>query len=125
MNRLKKVASVILETAAANTPVDTTQALSNWQIGIGSGPSSFIGPKVPGKFGSTKPASLTITVREGKSAMKGRTVGSEIHIVNNAPYIDGLNDGTISRQPSAFVQKAILAGNNQLAATRLDLRDGI
>ena len=49
----------------------------------------------------------------------------DIHIVNNASYINGLNDGTISRQPSAFVQKAILAGNNQLAATRLDLRDGI
>ena len=119
----QKVAAVILETAADGTPVDTTQALSNWQVGKGSGPNSFIGPRVPGSAGSTKLASLRITVDQGKYAMKNRVVGSTIHIVNNAPYIDGLNDGTISRQPAGFVQKAMLAGDSQLAATRLDLRE--
>lgn len=134
----QKVAAVILETAAANTPVDTTQALSNWQVGLDSAPSSFIDAKVPGKEGSTLSASLEITIREGKAVLKTRQMLSitspargktkpfpDIHIVNNAPYIDELNDGTISKQPDAFVQKAIMAGERQQNSTRLDLRHGL
>lgn len=115
----QKVAKVILETAAGNTPVDTTKAISNWQVTQNRSASSILGPKVPGTKGSTRQASLQITIDEGVAAMKGRRVGTEIHIANNAPYIDGLNDGSSRTQPGAFVEKANLAGRIQIQQTQI------
>lgn len=117
----KEVAMVVLETAASATPVDTTQALSNWQIGVGARPITFIGPHVPGFAGVTKYASLSVVESEGNKALQNRQVGVDIHIVNNADYIEGLNDGTISRQPGQFVEKALLAGRLQIQRTKLRL----
>jgi len=116
------VAIEILETAADNTPVDTTEALSNWRVGVGSVPLGAVGPLVPGTGGSTKQASLQQVSDSGKTKLAPRKVGTEIHIANNAPHIDGLNDGSISQQPGQFVQKGILAGRMKLANTRLRLK---
>lgn len=117
-----QVAEDIHFTAADNTPVDTTKALSNWRVGVGGAPGGVIGPQVPGLGGATKQASLAATVAEGKTEMEGRRVGIPIHISNNAPYIEGLNNGSISQQPGAFVQLAELAGQRKIAATRLNLK---
>lgn len=117
----KEVAIEILSVAASNTPVDTTKAISNWQIGVGSAPSGVVPPHVPGSAGSTKGQSLAITVDKGKAKLVNRKVGSDIHVTNNADHIDGLNDGTISKQPGQFVQKAELAGTIKIANTKLRL----
>lgn len=118
-----KVAEVILETAAESTPYDTTKALSNWQVSLGTRSFLEIEARVPGKAGSTRPLSLAMTKADGISEMQGRKVGVEIHIVNNASYIDDLNvTGAISQQAGEFVQKAILQGRLQVQKTiiRLD-----
>jgi hypothetical protein len=121
----QKVAEVILYTAAENTPVDTSKALSNWIVSLNSPANSYILPKVPGLDGSTKYASLAIVIREARAIMSNRRIGVDIHVGNIAPYIDELNNGKSKRAPAGFVQKATLAGIQQQNATKLDLRNGI
>ena len=122
VNRVvKEVAKEILETAADGTPVDTTKALSNWQVGVGSTPVGVLGPRVPGLGGVTKAASLSATVNDGVGKMQGRKVGVPIHIANNAHYIDGLNDGSISKKGDHFVEDALVQGRIRLSTSRLRL----
>ncbi len=116
-----EVAMVIMKTAAVNTQVDTSQALSNWQVSLNVGLKTFIGPRVPGFGGSTKFASYSSAVSAAQRKLVKRRVGTAIHIVNNAPYIDKLNYGSFTRLPAGFVEKALLAGQNQILKTKLKL----
>lgn len=117
-----KVAIAIVKTAAAKTPVDTTKALSNWQIGLGGSPNGVLAARIPGTGGSTRLASIASTVVAAELDLQPRRVGIDIYVSNNAPYIDDLNNGTISQQPGGFVEAAELAGQKQINATRLDIR---
>lgn len=116
-----KIAKVVLKVASENTPVDTTKAISNWQVGVGNAPTNVLNPYVPGSGGSTQIASIIATNNVGAAKLNRRKYGQTIHIVNNADYIEGLNDGSISRQPGGFVEKAIVAGNKALLAANIDL----
>jgi hypothetical protein len=118
----KKVAIRVLEVLVHNTPVDTSQALSNWRVGVKSRrPTKTIPPYYPGTYGSTRESSAGAAIRAGTELIKTREKKKTIHIANNLDYIEGLDAGTISRQPGAFVAKAILAGNNMIANTKLNL----
>jgi hypothetical protein len=118
---VKEVAVEIVNTLVDNTPVDTSQALSNWQLSIG-GPIQSTRPAIAvGKFGSTRAISATATKAEGAGNVQGFVIGIPIHITNNLPYIQGLNDGTISRQPSGFVQKAMLVGRDHLKLVKVSI----
>ena len=118
---VKEVAEEILDTLVDSTPVDTSQALSNWQASLGSGISSTRLAFVVGKFGSTRTASGQMAKAKGSTVIQKFVLGVPIHITNNLPYIKGLNDGTISRQPSGFVQKAMLVGRNHLNTVKVSL----
>lgn len=115
------VAQTVIYIAAAHTPVDTTKAISNWQVGLGNAPNTELAARVPGNRGSTYSASLAQVHAEARERLVNRTVGTEIHIVNNAPYIESLNDGTISQQPGSFVQKAIFAGKRKVKTQKLKI----
>lgn len=118
---VKEVAKEILDTLVDNTPVDTSQALSNWQASVG-GPIQTTRPAISvGSRGSTRSISATATKAEGASKIQPFVLGAEIHITNNLPYIKGLNDGTISRQPSGFVQKSLLVGRDHLKQVKVSL----
>lgn len=89
------------------TPVDVSTALSNWQVGIDSPPSSFIDAHTPGVGGSTQAASAAEAWDLAKiAADKGRP-GQSYWLSNNTPYIIDLNSGTSRQAPSMFIQKAI------------------
>ncbi len=115
----KEVAKEILETLVDNTPVDTSQALSNWQVSVGGPVSSMRAAFVVGSKGSTRSISASATKVDGNQRVEAFTLGTPIHITNNLSYIQGLNDGTISRQPSGFVQKAMLVGRNHLSTVKV------
>ena len=111
---VKVAAKTILETLVYNTPVDTSKALSNWQASLGSPISSTRDAIFEGKNKSTRSTSAAAALSLGETQINkftvdkwGTTVGNEIHITNNLDYIEGLNNGTISKQPGAFVEKAI------------------
>lgn len=107
------VAVAIVRHLAYNTPVDTSQALSNWITTLGSPASGTIGPHTPGIFGSSQVASAETTIAQAISILANKKPGQPIYIVNNLDYIVGLNQGTISRQPGSFVEGAMLIGRNE------------
>lgn len=106
----KDVAIAVVEHLAYNTPVDTTQALSNWIVTLGSGTDQTRLAFVPGMFGSTHNQSAQQTIQDAVNVLVNKKPGQTIFISNNLSYIRALNEGTISRQPSGFVEAAVLKG---------------
>lgn len=118
-NRLTKtVARAVLKTVVQRTPYDTTQALSNWRVGINQRPSGTIPPHVL----SNRGASMAQAISIGNGRLDTRKkVGGVIHIANNLEYIQGLDNGTISRQPGSFVAAGIHAGQRVVETTKFRL----
>lgn len=118
-NLAVRVAIAVVTDLAFNTPVDTTQALSNWQVNIGSPATGTIGPRVPGRFGNTQFASANQTIQAAINVLMNKKPGDAIHITNNLDYIQDLDNGTISRQPGAFVARALIVGRKESKTFKL------
>jgi hypothetical protein len=114
-----KVAETIVADLAFHTPVDTSKALSNWRVSLNTPISGNIGPHYPGKFGSSQKLSAQETIAEARLILKVKLPGEKIYITNNLPYIQLLNDGTHSKQPGAFVERALLLGRKISKETKL------
>jgi hypothetical protein len=100
------------------TPVDTSQALSNWQVGLNSPVDDRIPPLVPGQKGSTQAASSTAALAIAEQTLLLKKAGETIYISNALPYIRRLNDEGYSPQSDHFVERAVLAGKAFLATAR-------
>lgn len=107
-------ALVVISALAYDTPVDTTNALSNWQIGLGAPVPTGRGPFYPGERGSTYAASAAETVRAAKAALAAKRPGETVYISNLAPYIRKLNYEGHSAQGSHFVETAVIRGKEYL-----------
>lgn len=106
------VATAILRELVYVTPVDTSAALSNWQVGIGEPPRSELPPYYPGSKGSTRGSSAQAAFSEGVAEMARKKPGEKIYISNNSPYIRELNDGSSRQAPAGFVERAEIVGKN-------------
>ncbi|UAG58578.1 hypothetical protein Kaya_041 [Pseudomonas phage Kaya] len=124
-DRLEKKAKAIDEAASQNavdtalaivgdlaykTPVDTSQALSNWRVTLDSPATGTIAPHYPGLQGSSQRASAAETINAAKSVLANKKPGQAIFITNNLPYIRRLNDGYSAQAPAGFVERAVLIG---------------
>lgn len=102
------------------TPVDTSRARVNWQPAIGHVPTGVLFPY------PDKPPAPDYGGREAVRAIvataKAYPGGSYIAVVNNAPYIQKLNNGWSAQAPAAFVQQAVMVGIRSLNGFRI-LRD--
>lgn len=116
-----KTAETILGDLVQVTPVDTSQALSNWQVNLGSPVSSSIGPYFPGEKGSTQSSSANAALAEGRAALKAKRPKQAIYISNVLPYIGRLNEGSSKQAPAGFVERAVLLGRRILEQTKLKL----
>jgi len=105
-----KVAMTIIGDLAYRTPVDTSRAISNWRVSLGSPVKDSIVPHYPGRQGSTYSASAAETVSLAKLILKSKKPGQLIYISNNLPYIRKLNEGSSTQAPAGFVERAILLG---------------
>lgn len=103
------VSQEFLTEVIPNTPVDTGQARSNWNVGIG-GPDYSTRP-TEGRSGSN---ALQRGVRKAKSAKNGQG----IHISNGLPYINRLNNGWSKQAPAGFVERAYSAAKALLPRIR-------
>ncbi len=110
--------------AARETPVDTSQALSNWTVSLAR-PRSFIPPHSPGKGGSTRGASASKVLTLARAALAGRKVGQLIYLSNNAPYIRRLNQGYSKQAPAGFVEGSVLKAKKYLRTIRTNLLKGL
>ena len=104
----RKVALAADQAVVFGTPVDTGRARSNWIAAIGSAPSSVIDAYSPGEAGSTEAANTQAAIDQAESVIRGYNYGEEIHITNNLPYIQRLNDGYSAQAPANFVEQAVL-----------------
>lgn len=113
-----KAATAILKHLVNVTPVDTSQALSNWQVGINAPVNSEIPPYVAGKRGSTQTASAAKALSVGISALADKKAGETIYISNNLPYIEKLNAGSSTQNPGGFVEAAAQLGRKTVEKHR-------
>lgn len=103
------------------TPVDTSQAESNWQVGLGSPVTTLLAPHVAGFAGSTQAASAGIVTALAGEILAGKKPGQTIYISNGVPYIRRLNYEGHSAQSDNFVQRAADAGRQYLKDARARL----
>ncbi|MCY1553030.1 hypothetical protein D9M68_894720 [compost metagenome] len=108
-----------MQDLAYKTPVDTSNALSNWQLTLDSPATDEIKPYFPGHMGSTQRASAAQTVNEARSRLGAKKPGQPIYITNNVPYIEQLNNGSSKQAPAGFVERSILIGRKLIAKFRI------
>lgn len=116
--------SASLRELADTTPVDTGAAVSNWQVGLGSAPSSILPPFAPGEEGSTASSNRIAMLEAGLAKLAGYKSGEgkAVHIVNNAKHIGPLNDGHSKQAPANFVEMAVQAGRAAVHNLRISFK---
>jgi hypothetical protein len=105
---VRKVALATDTAVVLATPVDTGRARSNWQVGIGEAKSGTVGPQ-----------SQAEVLSEAKTKIDKYKGEGEIHLTNNLPYINPLNEGSSKQAPSGYVEKAVAAGAAVIRNTRV------
>ncbi len=110
-----KTALTIVGDLVYHTPVDTSQALSNWDVTIGAPADDPHGPYVAGKHGSTQRQSAAQALAMAKRTLEDKKPGQSIFIANNLPYIVPLNQGSSAQVPAGFVERAVLLGRKMKA----------
>lgn len=105
------------------TPVDTSQALSNWQIGLGQRVELPRAPYFPGVNGDTRNASAAAAIAEAEAILAGRKPGQTVFISNALPYISALNNGSSTQNPGGFVEAAALLGAKYIEKNGLTLQN--
>lgn len=105
----RKIAIATDQAVVVGTPVDTGRARSNWIASLGAAPDQVIDAYVPGNLGSTKAENTQEALDQAEAIVRGYSgEGQEIHITNNLPYIQELNDGSSVQAPANFVEQGIL-----------------
>lgn len=120
-NRAKiRVAETILGDLVFVTPVDTSRALSNWQVTLDAPVPSSINPYFPGSSGSTRIASANEALSVGRRILATAKPGQHVFLGNVVPYIRRLNDGYSKQAPAGFVERAVLVGRRFLERYRIN-----
>lgn len=99
---------------AFDTPVDTSKALSNWQVGIGSPITAEIEAYDPGYLGYTAASSANTAIEMATQTLKDKKPGETIYVSNNANYIRSLNAGSSKQAPAGFVEASVMKAKSNL-----------
>jgi hypothetical protein len=117
----KDVALELVKILVNRTPVDTSTALSNWQVGINRPVGSTIPPHFPGIGGSSAGSSRAATIAKATAMIASKKPGQPIYVSNLLDYIEDLNDGTSRQAPKGFVEMAIDAAKQRVAKAKLKI----
>lgn len=109
-NAAVRAAEAILKDLVYMTPVDTSKALSNWQVSLGAPADNSRPPYFTGSGGSTADKSAAAAIKAGMNVLKDKPPGVSIFLTNNLPYIRRLNEGYSKQAPAGFVERAVLIG---------------
>jgi hypothetical protein len=90
------------------TPVDTSAALSNWQVGVGSPPIVVTPAYVQGSRGSSKGASAARALDIGNALIATVKPGQPLFLSNSIAYIGDLNRGTSPQFGGGFIARALI-----------------
>lgn len=121
VNELKKKIALTIENDLVYvTPVDTSQALSNWTVSlIPLTSDSFRAPYYPGEQGSTRGPSAQEAIDAAQAVLAGVKAGQAVYVGNAAPYIQRLDEGYSSQEPAGFVSRAILLGRKVVESAQI------
>lgn len=123
----RKIAMVADQAIVSATPVDTGRARSNWIVTLDGPAVGVRDAYFEGLGGATASANVQAAIEQGlrvTSQYNGDT-HREIHITNNLPYIERLNDGWSRQAPAAFVQEALHATAAAFNGMTLAVKDGV
>lgn len=95
------------------TPVDSGRARSNWLVEIDRPAEGVVE-----SYGENA-AQASMNAAAGRVAQFDATRHTEVHITNNLPYINALNDGSSQQAPANFVEESIMAGVRQVRSSKL------
>jgi len=90
------------------TPVDTSTALSNWQVNLTSPAADEINAYSLGSRGSSQGASASSAIAEAQIELQRKKPGQPIYLSNLVDYIRKLNEGSSAQAPAGFIEAAIL-----------------
>lgn len=79
----KEVARTVMQTVVENTVIDTSQAVSNWQLQLDTPNTDFINAHFLGAKGSTARQSEQETLRQAENEIDKRVLHQPIFITNN------------------------------------------
>jgi hypothetical protein len=98
--RLKFVAKIALRYLVTETPVDTTAAMSNWEVSFDGPVQRFfpLPPYVPGNAN----ASALEAMRIGFAAIDAKQPGQSIWLSNSIDYIETLDAGSSTQKPMGW-----------------------
>lgn len=94
-----------------DTPVDTTEALSNWQVRLNAPVTNSIAAYFPGERGSTRARSARETIEQSERVLLTKMPGEDIYITNLAPHIEFLNEGSSPQSDGNFGINATMLGS--------------
>lgn len=111
----------MLRELVAVTPVDTSEAISNWQVTLGIPSAAPRLPHFTGVRGSTRNASSKKAVSEGLSELAEKQPGQPVFLSNTAKHIVDLDNGSSAQFPGGFVPIALITFRVAVQAARKKL----
>ena len=98
-----EIAVAVTSELASATPKATGLAAASWIPRVGQPSTERFGSRTPAGVAAAKTAQ-----EAGTAAVRGfRLHQGKVHVTSNTHYIEPLNDGSSSKEPSGFVQRAI------------------
>lgn len=95
-----------VDTLVYITPVDTSEALSNWQVNLNNPAADNLPPYYVGTRGSTQAASAREAIDQAEAELAFKKPEQPIFISNLAPHIGKLDEGSSIQFPGGFVPRA-------------------
>ena len=107
---VRKAALAADQAVVTGTPVDTGRARANWIAALNAAEEATSDSTDASK--ALQQAASVIAGYDGDRDV-------EIHITNNLPYIQKLNEGSSAQAPAGFVRLAVKRGIEAVAGARL------
>lgn len=98
---VRKVALATDQAVVMGTPVDTGRARANWITALDAASPAVT--DAVGASAALEQAASVISTYDGDR-------NTAIHITNNLPYIERLNDGYSAQAPAGYVEAGLQAG---------------
>lgn len=105
---MKEAAAAGHKAIVEATPVDTSLAVSNWQLTLGAPAFGVVKPVVTSVKGSGEASAKSIMKAKGIQTLHGYQTGS-IFITNKVPYIGYIEHGSRTIRPYGMVAKGLQA----------------
>lgn len=127
IDKAANVLAVQVTTAIGNdvvdhTPVDTSEAESNWQANLNAAPAFALPPIYEGEQGSTAEASARAAKAHIARTLKDKLPGEKVYLSNLAEHIVDLNNGTSKQEPAGMVERAEIKGELEATAKGLEIK---